>query len=60
MYNDAEEMPTTHDTTPLDATPYVYSILDLDGETATEYSKNTHPQRDLAVAGAIPATSGKI
>ena len=46
MYNDVEEMPSPHDTTPL--TPFTHSISDLDSETATGYSGGTNPQRDLA------------
>ena len=47
MNNDATEMPTPHDTTPLDATPATHSILDLDSKTAAEYGEDTKPQRDL-------------
>ena len=47
MYDDAKEMSTHHNTTPLDTTLSTHSITDLDSETAAEYSQDTNPQRDL-------------
>ena len=47
-YNEAEETPVPHDTTPLETTPTRHSILELDSETTSEYSADTNPQRDLA------------
>ena len=58
MYNDSEDMSNPHDTAPLDTTPSTHSILSLNGKKATEYSDDAHPQRDLTLAGALPATSG--
>ena len=47
MYNDTEEMATPHNTTHLDITPTTHSIPDLSSETATGYSEDTYPKRDL-------------
>ena len=47
MYDDTEEIPILHKTTPLDITPSIHSISDLVGETTNEHSEYTHPQRDL-------------
>ena len=49
MYNDADKTPTPHDTAPLDTTLSTQSLLDLDCETASEYSEDTKPQRDLVL-----------
>ena len=48
MYDNVEETPTPHHTTPLDTTPTTHSIPELDSETTTGYSKDANPQRDLA------------
>ena len=47
MYDDTEEKPASHHSAPLDTIPTTHSILGLDGETATGYSEDTNPQRDL-------------
>ena len=47
MYDDAEEKPSIHDAIPLDTTFSTRSIPDLEGKTATEYSEETHHQRDV-------------
>ena len=47
MYDYAEDMSNHHDTAPLDTTPSTHSIPGLSGKTATEYSEDTHPQKDL-------------
>ena len=45
MYDNAKGMPTPHDTAPLDTTPIIHSIPDLDSETATGYSDDTTLKR---------------
>ena len=40
-------MTLPHGTAPLDTASTTYSILDLNSETATGYSKDANPQRDL-------------
>ena len=47
MYDDAGDMSTPHDAAPLDTTPSSHSIPGLNGKTATDYSDDIHPQRDL-------------
>ena len=47
MYDDAEDIPAPHNTTPVGNTPPSHSILELDNEITTKYSKDTNPQRGL-------------
>ena len=47
LYDDNEDMFTPH-ITALPATPSSNSMMDLDGKTVVEYSKETATQRDLA------------
>ena len=48
LYDDDEDTSNSHDITALPTTQSSKSIMDLDSETATEYSKETASQRDLA------------
>ena len=47
LYDETEDTSNTHKITALPTTPSSKSIVDLDGETTAEYSKETTTQRDL-------------
>ena len=47
LYDDVEDMSNPHKITILPTTPSSNSIVDLDGKTVAEYSKETATQRDL-------------
>ena len=47
MYNDAEDTPDHHNTTPLESTAPTHNLVELDSEKTAEYSKDTNPQSDL-------------
>ena len=42
MYNDIKETPPLHDTIPLETTPTIHNILELDSETTAGYNEDTN------------------